>query len=78
MKVTEESGQIALRRIIEEFLLFLREEVGKIGKQRREGGEKRVERGNCDMCCRIGSKTASGKIKVPEGFSMKTYIEDST
>lgn len=52
--------------------------MGNIGKQRREGGEQRVERGNCDICWRIGSKTASGKFKVAEGFPMKTYIEDST
>lgn len=52
--------------------------MGKIGKQRREGREQRVERGNCDTCWRIESKTASEKIKVAEGFSMKTYIEDST
>lgn len=65
-------------RIIEEFLLFLRGRGGEDREAKKERRRAEIERGNCDLCWRIGSKTASGKVKVAEGFSMKTYIEDST
>lgn len=59
-------------RITEEFLLFLRGRGGEDREAKKEGGEQRVERGNCDMCWIIGSKTASRKMRVAEGFSVKT------